>query len=114
KQTGSAANGAPRQVSEPQMNASLIRVGSMTSFVAIFSVAAIAIQAGMQSLPISITGSDQPNRLSSAALRDRVPAGIVAVRDGPAAGQLTIQMDRPVSTGRAYQIGHQLGTDVIR
>ena len=41
------------------------------------------------------------------------PAAIVRMTDGPGAGQLTIQMDRPFSDVRVSQISDRIGTDIV-
>src|ERR1041384_4167987 len=92
------------------MKPALATAGSVMWTVAVLAVAAIALQ--------SVTQLVMPLRQASSALLSsaapaRPPAGVVRVTEGPAAGQLTVQMDQPFSDSRITQISERLGTDVI-
>ena len=81
---------------------------------AAFAAAAIAIQSASQFLPNSNPfGQVSSGPTAATTTSNLQSASIVAYREGPGAGQLTLQMSRPFSDGRASEISSQLGTDVV-
>src|ERR1051326_3513009 len=92
------------------MKPALAAAGPLMWTVAVLAAAAIALQSVTQLVPQLRQASSS---LLPPAAPARPPAGVVRVTEGPAEGQLTVQMDRPFSDSRINQISEKLGTDVI-
>ncbi|PYO90154.1 MAG: hypothetical protein DMD58_07525, partial [Gemmatimonadetes bacterium] len=91
------------------IKAALAGIGSVTWSVAAFSAATIAVQAAIQPVPMDTTAG----AAASASQVTATSPAIVRLTDGPGAGQLTIQLDRPFADARIEQISNQLGTEII-